>query len=294
ARVDVVGVERQRRRLVAGEREDVRGLPRPERGAVVEDGDLLGAVRDVLALVRRRHDLRDVLVDAGNERVDGELGRVVGREAGVDGPTLAREAGDAGALVAVEEARHDRAGELREPPEHAATDELHLREPVARHEVALDADDVVQGLAVDVRRAARVAHDVDRRAQAGDRHRLVDGQARDAPGVWRAGVDRGSAAAAAAGCGRARADPDDPPVPWVHREPPREVCPVRGHHVTMEPTPGASTYVKPDDLDWKPTQLEGISIKVLYEDPAKGEMTCLLRWAPGARLPMHRHPEIEQ
>jgi anti-sigma factor ChrR (cupin superfamily) len=62
----------------------------------------------------------------------------------------------------------------------------------------------------------------------------------------------------------------------------------------FEPTIGGSTYVKPQDAAWKPTQFEGISIKVLYEDPARGEMTCLLRWAPGARLPMHRHPEIEQ
>ena len=37
-----------------------------------------------------------------------------------------------------------------------------------------------------------------------------------------------------------------------------------------------------------------LGLKVLYEDKAKGEMTCLLKWAPGARLPMHRHPEIEQ
>jgi anti-sigma factor ChrR (cupin superfamily) len=62
----------------------------------------------------------------------------------------------------------------------------------------------------------------------------------------------------------------------------------------FEPTPGASTYVQPEDMDWKPTQFEGISIKILYEDATKGEMTCLLRWAPGAKLPMHRHPEIEQ
>ncbi|HKA88622.1 MAG TPA: cupin domain-containing protein [Haliangiales bacterium] len=62
----------------------------------------------------------------------------------------------------------------------------------------------------------------------------------------------------------------------------------------FEPTPGGSTYVKPQELDWTATQFEGISIKVLYEDHDKGEMTCLLRWAPGAKLPMHRHPEIEQ
>jgi anti-sigma factor ChrR (cupin superfamily) len=62
----------------------------------------------------------------------------------------------------------------------------------------------------------------------------------------------------------------------------------------LEPTPNGSTYVKPRDMEWKPTDFEGISIKVLYEDAAKGEMTCLLKWAPGAKLPIHKHPEIEQ
>jgi anti-sigma factor ChrR (cupin superfamily) len=65
-------------------------------------------------------------------------------------------------------------------------------------------------------------------------------------------------------------------------------------HPRFEPTPGGSTYVKPQDLEWKPTQFDGISIKILYEDVDKGELTCLLKWAPGASLPMHRHPEIEQ
>ena len=50
----------------------------------------------------------------------------------------------------------------------------------------------------------------------------------------------------------------------------------------IEPTIGGSVYVKPNDIKWEPTQFEGISIKVLYEDKAKGEMTCLLKWEPGA------------
>jgi anti-sigma factor ChrR (cupin superfamily) len=62
----------------------------------------------------------------------------------------------------------------------------------------------------------------------------------------------------------------------------------------LEPTAGGSTYVAPAAMEWKPTQFAGIRIKVLYEDAARGEMTCLLRWEPGARLPMHQHPEIEQ
>ena len=61
----------------------------------------------------------------------------------------------------------------------------------------------------------------------------------------------------------------------------------------VKPTIGGSTYVNPADIEWRPSQFEGIQIKVLYEDKDKGEMTCLLKWEPGATLPMHKHPEIE-
>ena len=56
-----------------------------------------------------------------------------------------------------------------------------------------------------------------------------------------------------------------------------------------QPTIGGSVYVKPQEIAWEPTQFSGISIKVLYEDKTKGEMTCLLKWEPGATLPMHKH-----
>jgi anti-sigma factor ChrR (cupin superfamily) len=62
----------------------------------------------------------------------------------------------------------------------------------------------------------------------------------------------------------------------------------------LRPATGGSIYVKPQDIAWEPTQFNGISIKVLYENKAEGEMTCLLKWQPGAILPMHRHPAIEQ
>ena len=45
-------------------------------------------------------------------------------------------------------------------------------------------------------------------------------------------------------------------------------------HPMREATPNASTYVRPQDMEWKPTRFDGISIKVLYENPDKGEMTC--------------------
>jgi anti-sigma factor ChrR (cupin superfamily) len=61
-----------------------------------------------------------------------------------------------------------------------------------------------------------------------------------------------------------------------------------------KPTIGGSVYLKPQDMEWEPTQFPGISIKTLYEDKEKGELTCFLKWEPGATLPMHKHPEIEQ
>ena len=62
----------------------------------------------------------------------------------------------------------------------------------------------------------------------------------------------------------------------------------------MEPTPGGSTYVKPQDMEWKPTPFEGVSIKMLYDDPSTGDMTCLLEWEPGSCLAFHEHADVEQ
>jgi anti-sigma factor ChrR (cupin superfamily) len=62
----------------------------------------------------------------------------------------------------------------------------------------------------------------------------------------------------------------------------------------LSPTIGGSTYVKPSDMNWKPTRFDKVSIKVLYEDRERGEMTCLLKLEPGAHIPFHKHPEIEQ
>jgi anti-sigma factor ChrR (cupin superfamily) len=62
----------------------------------------------------------------------------------------------------------------------------------------------------------------------------------------------------------------------------------------LTPTIGGSTYVDPSTMEWMPSQFPKIAMKVLYRDEAKGEMTVLLKWEPGASLPFHRHPEIEQ
>ena len=59
------------------------------------------------------------------------------------------------------------------------------------------------------------------------------------------------------------------------------------------PTPGGATYVQPGRMTWASTQFDKVSIKVLYENKAKGEMTCLLRLDSGAQLPMHVHTKAD-
>ena len=63
---------------------------------------------------------------------------------------------------------------------------------------------------------------------------------------------------------------------------------------SLEPTIGGSIYLRPQEIEWTPTQFEKTWIKVLYEDQSKGEMTCLLKLEPGAHIPFHKHPELEQ
>lgn len=63
---------------------------------------------------------------------------------------------------------------------------------------------------------------------------------------------------------------------------------------SLQPTQGGSIYVDPEQLPWQPSQFDKIAMKVLYRDDTLGEMTVLLRWEPGAALPFHKHPEIEQ
>jgi anti-sigma factor ChrR (cupin superfamily) len=58
--------------------------------------------------------------------------------------------------------------------------------------------------------------------------------------------------------------------------------------------PLASRYVDVEALPWQPTRFEGIEIKVLFEDKERGLCTQLVRMAPGSKLTLHEHVDIEQ
>jgi anti-sigma factor ChrR (cupin superfamily) len=60
-----------------------------------------------------------------------------------------------------------------------------------------------------------------------------------------------------------------------------------------ERNPG-SQYVDVDQLDWQDTGFAGVQIKVLWRDESSEAFTALFRVEPGACLPRHRHPLVEQ
>ena len=55
-----------------------------------------------------------------------------------------------------------------------------------------------------------------------------------------------------------------------------------------------STYVEVAKVPWAKTRFPGIEAKTLMENKETGLATLLMRWAPGARLPLHEHVEVEQ
>ena len=48
------------------------------------------------------------------------------------------------------------------------------------------------------------------------------------------------------------------------------------------------------DLPWHQTPFPGIDQKILLRDEERGLITALVRMAPGSRLPLHEHADVEQ
>src|SRR5712671_3496014 len=56
----------------------------------------------------------------------------------------------------------------------------------------------------------------------------------------------------------------------------------------------SSRYVSIAELPWVRGGGAGIEQKVLFEDKERGMRTALIRWQPGAQLPLHEHRDFEQ
>jgi quercetin dioxygenase-like cupin family protein len=78
------------------------------------------------------------------------------------------------------------------------------------------------------------------------------------------------------------------------------------HEFAPEPSPGVlqrlmgrvradALYTKrSDEGEWKPIGIPGIESRVLFFDRQRNFVTTLLRLAPGAVYPRHRHTEAEE
>ena len=54
-----------------------------------------------------------------------------------------------------------------------------------------------------------------------------------------------------------------------------------------------STFVAASSMPWQQTDLDGIEMKILYQDD-EGRSTILFKMAPGAVVPLHEHTALEQ
>ncbi len=54
-----------------------------------------------------------------------------------------------------------------------------------------------------------------------------------------------------------------------------------------------SVYLEVSRIAWEPSEHPGVETKTLYRE-LSGRQTVLVRMAPGARLPEHRHRGVEQ
>lgn len=62
-----------------------------------------------------------------------------------------------------------------------------------------------------------------------------------------------------------------------------------------EPPPAGFTFAFAADAEFAPVpHAPGVSARVLHVDEAAGRFTCILKMAPGARYPAHRHDGPEE
>lgn len=60
-----------------------------------------------------------------------------------------------------------------------------------------------------------------------------------------------------------------------------------------EKDPGHFTFVRTDTLEWQDIG-SGVSVKLVYFDPATARLTTLMKMAPGSRYGAHVHAQVEE
>lgn len=62
---------------------------------------------------------------------------------------------------------------------------------------------------------------------------------------------------------------------------------------TLNSMETASHYIQATEMEWQPTGVDLISMKILYQDD-EGRSTILFKLEPGGTVPLHEHVGFEQ
>jgi quercetin dioxygenase-like cupin family protein len=71
-------------------------------------------------------------------------------------------------------------------------------------------------------------------------------------------------------------------------------APIENRNCITTVAAAASAYMCAEGAPWEPTGGDGMWVKRLYEDEARGERTWLFRMDAGAHSPPHSHEDFEQ
>jgi len=68
----------------------------------------------------------------------------------------------------------------------------------------------------------------------------------------------------------------------------------RAHPGTKQSLASQWIVQRANEGEWLPLSFEGIELRILYRDKERRQLTCLVRMAPGASYPEHRHEGAEE
>src|SRR5262245_27909574 len=69
---------------------------------------------------------------------------------------------------------------------------------------------------------------------------------------------------------------------------------IAGHGGSPMSEATAPLMVESDSGEWRPTKVDGVSVKVLRRDAETGGSSSLVRFEPGVKFPAHDHPAGEE
>jgi anti-sigma factor ChrR (cupin superfamily) len=88
--------------------------------------------------------------------------------------------------------------------------------------------------------------------------------------------------------------PYSPPLLKTPRRPTMATTTIEDLPLEQKRASGRSHIIDAVHMPWQPGPFPGVEVKVLYKDDATGMSTMLVKIAPGGKIPLHEHIDLEQ